>query len=88
MEEWVAEIRFAADVEAKIKTKHGLTVAQIKEAVLCGADEKSGWHKHPRYGWRLFLMGTDSTGARMLVYVRPIDRVDGIWECVTAWKVD
>ncbi len=87
MEEWVADLRFDADIEAKIKTKHQLTVSMIKEAVLCGADERSGWDNHPDYGWRFFLQGTSSDGTRILVYARPIDRQDGIWDCVTAWRI-
>lgn len=83
----MAELRFDPEVEEKIKTKHQLTVEMIKEAVLCGADDRSGWHNDPKYGLRLFLEGTSSDGTRILVYARPIDRSDGIWDCVTAWRI-
>lgn len=88
MGEWVAEIRIAEDVEAKIGTKHNLNGDQIRDAVLLGAEEEARWHNHPIYGRRLLLIGTDSGGTRILVYMRPVDQADGIWECLTAWKVN
>lgn len=87
MEEWIAEIRFSAEVEAKLRQQHFLTPGQVREAVACGAHDRATWHDHPIYGRRLIATGSDADGP-MVVYLRPIDRRDGIWECLTAWRMD
>ncbi len=53
MEAWIAQIRFDPAVEAKIKEKHQLTPARIREAVALGAADSVGWHTDPVYGRRL-----------------------------------
>jgi hypothetical protein len=85
MVEWIGEIRFSQAVEDKLLMKHDLTPAQVKAAVACGAHEWARWHNDPVYGRRLILGGSDADGS-MVVYLRPLDRQDGLWECLTAWR--
>lgn len=85
MQEWIGEIRFSPEVIEKLRTKHGITPEQVKMAVACGAHDWSKWHRDPKYGRRLILGGSDTIGP-MVVYLRPIDRRDGLWECLTAWR--
>lgn len=87
MREWVGEIRFSAAVERKLRVKHNLTPSQVKAAVSCGAHDWAGWNTHPTYGRRLIIEGSDADGP-ILAYLRPIDRGDGLWECLTAWRTD
>jgi hypothetical protein len=85
MEEWIGEIRFSQAVEDKLLMKHDLTPAQVKAAVACGAHDWARWDTHSIYGRRLILGGSDAEGP-MVVYLRPVDRRDGLWECLTAWR--
>jgi hypothetical protein len=85
VQEWVGEIRFSPEVTEKLRTKHDLTPEQVRSAVACGAHDWGGWDDDPAYGRRLILRGSDERGT-MLVLLRPIDRIDGLWECLTAWR--
>jgi hypothetical protein len=85
MREWIGEIRFSPAVQRKLQTKHDLTPDQVRSAVAAGAHDWAVWHTHPIYGRRLILGGSDADGP-MVVYLRPLDRRDGLWECLTAWR--
>jgi hypothetical protein len=85
MEEWIGEIRFSVAVEAKIRSKHNLTPEVIRDAIAYGAHDHAEWARHPRYGRRLIVWGSDPQGT-LVVYLRPIDRRDGLWECLTAMR--
>lgn len=84
MEVWIAQITFDPAVEAKVKEKHHLTAARVREAVALGAADRVTWHTDPVYGRRLIATGRDSLGCQMDVYLRPIDRDEEVWECLTA----
>ncbi len=88
MEEWIATITFDLEVEGKLRTKHNLAPEQVREAIAFGAHTSAGWHVHPDYGRRLIVTGSDADGVGMIVYLRPIDRRDGVWECLTAWRTE
>jgi hypothetical protein len=83
--EWIGEIYFDPEVEAKLRTKHNLNPEQVRQAVSCGAADWLGWARHPVYGDRLIAVGSDESST-MEVYLRPLDREDGTWECLTAWR--
>jgi len=74
-------------VEAKLRTKHNLTPDRVTAAVAWGHHDWAKWHDHPIYGRRLILGGSDADG-QVVAYLRPIDRKDGIWQCLTAWRSD
>lgn len=84
MEVWIGDLRFDPEVEAKIQQKHNLTAARVREAVALGAADRMDWHAHPVYGWRLIATGTDADGHRIIAYLRPVDRDEETWECLTA----
>lgn len=86
MAEWIGEIRFSAEAEAKLRQKHSLTPAQVREAVACGAHDRLVADDDPVHGWRLVAFGTDASGP-IVVFLRPIDSSDGVWKCLTAWRV-
>ena len=86
-QEWIGHIVFHPAVEAKLRTKHRVTPGQVREAVAYGAADSLTWHTHPVYGERLIATGSDQQGP-MIVYLRPIDRTDGTWECLTARRWD
>lgn len=73
------------DVEAKLRLKHYVTPAQVREAVALGAASNLTWDDDPIYGRRLIATGSDAEG-EIDVYLKPLDISDGRWECLTAWR--
>ncbi len=86
MGEWVGKIEFQPEIERKLRNKHQLTPDQVRSAVALGAHDHAEWHDDPSYGLRLMLTGEDADGP-ILAYLRPLDRSDGVWECLTAWRL-
>lgn len=86
MKEWVGEIRFSPAVVEKLWDKHELTPEDVRRAVSSGAHDDYRWDNDPLYGNRLIIEGSDAVGP-IRAYLRPIDREDGLWECLTAWRV-
>jgi hypothetical protein len=81
---WIAEIRFHPAVDAKIRSKHNVTPEQVREAVALGAADTVTWHTDLVYGRRLIATGRDHGGREIDVYLRPADRDQEIWDCLTA----
>jgi hypothetical protein len=86
VDDWVGEIVFDPAVERKLREKHQLTPYQIRLAVAYGGHDRADWDDDPRYGRRLILTGSDDHG-ELVVCLRPIDRMDGRGECLTAWRI-
>ncbi|MDZ7731789.1 MAG: hypothetical protein U5R31_00575 [Acidimicrobiia bacterium] len=85
--EWIGDIYWDPEVEAKLRQKHQLTPAQVFDAVGLGAQEQESWHTDERYGERLLAIGSDDQG-RMIVYLRPgLDEGSGQWDGLTAWRL-
>lgn len=88
-QEWVGFIYFDPLVVMKLREKHdGLTPREVRQAVSCGAHDSADWEDHPEYGRRLVMRGTPANGRQLISYLRPLDRTDGTWECLTAWRLD
>lgn len=85
MAEWIADIRFDPEVERKIR-KRGLTPDQVRYAIALGADDDAAWEDHPKYGSRLVVWGSDLQGP-LIAFLHPIDQTDGLWACLTAWRL-
>jgi hypothetical protein len=75
-------------VEAKLRDKHFLTLAQIRRAVSRGAHDRAAWDDSSMYGERLVVTGTTDETGPLIAYLRPIESSDGTWECLTAWRID
>ena len=84
--EWVGEIVFDPAVAAKLLQRKGITLDQVRQAASLGGHDEERWDDSPEYGRRLIVSG-DSDGGRLRVFLRPLDRSDGLWECLTAWRV-
>lgn len=87
MAEWIGKIEFEPDVEFKISHDHGVTGDQVRQAVSCGAHDRAVWHTHPVYGRRLIVTGRYADGS-LIAYLKPLDKTDGLWKCLTAWKME
>jgi hypothetical protein len=86
VDEWVGEIVFDPANEAKLRQRKGITAEEVRDAVAYGGHESARWDDDPDYGPRLVLTGS-SNGRRLRAYLRPLDRADGRWECLTAWRI-
>lgn len=84
---WVADIRFSDRVIEKIKTKHGVHPDQVKDACLFGRYERAWEERDPERGVRLVVHGRDRDGKLVRVLLKPVDRADGIYRCITARMV-
>jgi hypothetical protein len=84
---WLGWIVVPPDIEDKLRTKHRLTSAHVREAVCWGAHDVAAWEDHPVYGVRLVVSGTTVETGPIIVYLRPVDAEDGTWECLTAWRL-
>lgn len=87
MPDWIGQVDFDPATSAKIRMKHGLTDAQVAEAVTFGHAEQVVWREDTPYGPRLMVVGTALDGTRLKAFLRPVDRADGHWECMTAIRV-
>lgn len=85
---WIGYVIFAEEIAAKLRAKHSLTPDQVREAICWSTHERAAWDDHPVYGERLVVTGDSSTCGRIIAYLRPVDRSDGTWECLTAWRLD
>ena len=81
---YISEVRVSATVQAKIATKHNVTVDEVNEAVVLCSVIRSGWDHHPDRGWRLLVKGTTHTGRTLNVVLYPLDELEGIWNLGTA----
>lgn len=84
-EEWIGDVRFPPDKETKLRDR-GLTPDQVRSAIAWGNHDEARWDDDSEHGRRLMVMGSDDE-SRILVFLIPLDRTDGLWECRTAWRV-
>ncbi len=70
----------------KIHRKHGVTFAEVREAVILTDVVSSAWDwdSDPARGWRLIVIGTTYAKRRLLVVLYPVDEIDGTWRLGTA----
>lgn len=87
MAEWIGVIIIAPETEKKLRRKHKLTGDKVREAIGLGAADDAAIEDHPRYGERLVVRGRSYDATRIIVYLRPVDRTDGVWECLTARRI-
>jgi hypothetical protein len=86
-EPWIGHVTILPDIERKLRTEKFLAPDQVRLAICWGAHDRAVWNEHPEYGRRLVVTGsTDETGP-LIAYLRPLDESDGLWECLTAWRL-
>lgn len=85
MAQRIMEIRITPAVEFKLRTKHGLTGAIVREAIQIPAQVSSEWVMDPVQGRRLYVYGFLSRKIRIVAYLHPVETDMGIWNLATAW---
>lgn len=84
---WIAEVWISERIAAKLHAKHGVEPQQVRDACLFGRQTSARWQEDPERGSRLFVMGKDRDGVKLLVLLKPVDLADGIFRCVTARRL-
>ena len=82
---YVAVIDCSGSVLAKINQKHGVTLAEVEEAVLFPARlRRAAWVWDAQRGDRLAAEGITLSGRVLRVVLYPVDRDAGTWRLGTA----
>lgn len=82
---WIGHITVPDSVEGKIRSRRGLTGAQVRAACEWpAAPVQAAWHDHPEYGRRLIVYAYDEQHRLLKVVLQPIDPADGSWRLRTA----
>lgn len=76
---YIGDVVIDPSVAAKINTKHQLTEADVREALLSPACVVPRWDDHPVHGLRLIVKATTSAGRPILAWLEPVDAADGTW---------
>jgi hypothetical protein len=84
MDLWVAVVEISPEVEAKIGgADHGYVSAEeVRQNTCWGHAERLTLVEDEDRGERLV-----ARGGGIIVYLREIDRADGSWKCLTAWRL-
>lgn len=80
---YVAVVECSATVEAKIGSKHGVSLDEVREAVLSRSVLTSTWLDDHR-GRRLLVVATTRSGRLLRVVLYPVDLDEGVWRLGTA----
>lgn len=79
----INDVEISASVQAKINSKHGVTVDDV--LFVCHRPHVSGvWHDHPTHGRRLLIIGLTEHGRRLKIILFPIDVARGRFRLGTA----
>lgn len=82
---WIGQITVPHTVELKIRSRRGLTGAQVRAACEWPAVPiRAAWHHHPEYGLRLIVYAHDEQHRLLKVILQPVDPEDGSWRLRTA----
>ncbi len=81
---YIAVIRISPAIEDKIKNKHQVTAAEVREALVLRPDVVAGWEDHPKHGRRVVAFGRTHAGRPILASLFPVDPPDGVWNLMTA----
>ena len=85
MIEYISDIQISPAVEAKIRLKHNLTGADVRDAFIYRSDIEAAWLFTPNYGQRLMVKGKIYDGRTILAYLYEVNFEFGIWKLGTAW---
>lgn len=74
-------------IENKLWNKHGLTHEEVYDLIISQQPELL-WQKHPRHGSRYLGVIKNLEGEDVRIILRPIDKENGIWKLITAFRED
>ena len=84
---WVAELRISQRTAQKLNQKHGLSVEEARDAIVCVSGLPFAWDDHKLRGLRA-IVETRIRGRRVLVVLYPADGPFGdSWHLGSAYPV-
>jgi hypothetical protein len=81
---YLAEIRITPSIERKIREKHSVTAAEVRQALVLRPDVLARWENHEVHGLRVIALGTTYWGRLILAALYPVDPPGGVWNLMTA----
>jgi hypothetical protein len=81
---YIADVKASPAVERKIREKHNVSPAEVKEACVLTPVTQAGWNHKPGLGSRLYVVGRTYQKRRLKIVLYPIDVRDGLWSLCTA----
>ena len=67
--------------------KHMVYAWEVEDAVFNDPDREASLVRESRYGESLIVKGHTRSGGSLIIYLKPIDPVAGVWRCATAMQI-
>lgn len=84
---WIATLYVSGPTRQKLIEKHGLTVEEVEDAILCRRGLTFAWHDHPQRGRRA-LVEVAIRSRRVIVVLYPADDPMGDgWNLGSAYPI-
>lgn len=80
---WIGEILIPDSIEAKLRTRRGMTGMQVRGACVPDGYESARWENHPEHGMRLLVLARHEDGRKLKVILEPVDLDLGVWRLRT-----
>jgi len=81
---WIGYIEVPPSIEAKIRTRRGVTGDQVRAACQWPAKPlRAAWDEHPEYGRRLVVYARDEQNRLLKVVLQPVDIAGGTYRLRT-----
>lgn len=82
---WIGLVEVPESVEFKIRTRRGITGAQVRAACEWPAKPvQASWNDDPDHGRRLIVYAWNDQDRLLKVVLQPVDAQDGTWRLRTA----
>ncbi len=82
---YIAHIDCSQEVLAKINSKHGVTIDEVRQVCLYPSrPRRAAWAWDSRRGSRLVVEGVTRSGRIVRAVLYPVDLADGTWRLGTA----
>lgn len=85
---WVATIHISAAVAEKINSKHGITVDEVRDAVVCIEDLDFVHSHHETRGWRWLVKTRIQERPALLVLYDADDPIGDVYRLGSAYFID
>lgn len=82
---WVAQLIISDLTAAKIRTKHGINPADVRQAVVGVVGLRYAWDYHPERGWRVLVEANIGGRACVIVLYEVEHQLGDVWALGSAY---
>lgn len=82
---WVAQLLVSDATARKLAARHGLWVADVRDAVVCVSGLPFAWHDHPERGLRAIVQVKIRGKVTYVVLYPAGDPLGGVWHLGSAY---